>query len=193
MNANDALEKLFEGVVPERCKEISDLIARYSAQFRLTCDRDGFSIAAGPFSAIQYTHRSMEQMWLFGYAGLLALHCYATLIVLLKSSGVELNMQTVRKIPGQHEIEEEFAKLLDKIREINRAASEYDYVWPQGIPTPEQERQADAEQVLVFDLSCMAAAYVFLHELRHAMFSVDGDALMIHWRKSLHAMRSLRT
>ena len=44
------------------------LIDKHSAQFRLICDRDGFNIAAGPFGAIQYTYRSMQQMWLFAYA-----------------------------------------------------------------------------------------------------------------------------
>lgn len=176
MNANYALEKLFEGVVPERTEEVAQLIAKYSAQFRVTCDRDGFNIAAGPFGAIQFTNRSMDQMWLFGYAGLTSLHCYATLIVLLKYSGTPLSMEAVKKIPDQQEIEDKFAKLLEKIQEINRSASEYDYSWPEGVPTAEQGRQADAERALVFDLSCMAAAYVFLHELKHAMFTVDGDA-----------------
>ncbi len=176
MNTNYALQKLFEGVIPERIEEIMSLITKYSAQFRQTCDRDGFYMVGGPFGAIQYTNRSMQQLWLFGYTGLLSMHCYTTFIVLLKSSGVELDMEKVKKIYGQEKAEKDFSILLDKIREINGAASEGDYIWPKDIPTPEQGRQADEERALVFDLSCIAAAYVFLHELKHAMFSTDGDA-----------------
>jgi|SRR5208282_1092184 hypothetical protein len=178
MKTNYALQKLFEGVVPERVAEIDGLINKYSVQFQQVCDRDGFHMvggALGEVGLIQYTYRSMQQLWLFGYAGLLSMHCYTTFIVLLKSSGIKLDMEKVKKIYGQEKAEKKFAVLLDKIREINKAASEGDYKWPEDIPTPEQGRQADAEQALVFDLSCMAAAYVFLHELRHAMFSTDGD------------------
>jgi hypothetical protein len=144
-------------------------------QFRLIGDREGFNIIAGPFGTVQYTHRSMQQLWLFGYAGLLSLHCYATLIAFIKSSGVELDIEKVKRLTGQKEAEEEFAKLLSKIREINNALGEADVTWPSDIPKPEQGRQADDELSAVFDLSCMAAAYVFLHELRHVMFLADSN------------------
>lgn len=176
MNENEAIQKLFEGVVPERFTEVVVIVDKYSAQFRQIGDREGFNIDAGAFGAVQYTHRSMQQLWLFGYAGMLSLHCYATLIVLIQSSGLELNIEKVKKIPGQNQAEEDFSNIMSKVRELNNALGEEDFLWPEDIPKPEQGRPTDDERAAVFDLSCMAAAYVFLHELRHVMFSADGDA-----------------
>ncbi len=47
MNATDAIQKLFEGVIPERLEEVMGLIEKHSAQFRLIGDRDGFNIDGG--------------------------------------------------------------------------------------------------------------------------------------------------
>ena len=176
MIANDAIPKLFEGVIPERLEEVMTLIDEYSAQFRLVGDREGFNIDGGAFGTVQYTYRSMQQLWLFGYTGLLSLHCYATLIALIQSSGLKLDMQKVKKIPDQAFSDNNFIKLLHKISELNKASSEGDFTWPEEIPKPEQGRPADEERAAVFDLLCMAAAYIFLHELRHVMFSANGNA-----------------
>lgn len=176
MNANEAIQKLFEGVIPERLEEIMSLVDKYSTQFRLVGDREGFNIEGGAFGSVQYTYRSMQQLWLFGYAGLLSLHCYATFIALIQSSGLPLDMEKLKQIPDQAFSDEKFIKLLNKIKELNSSGSEDDFVWPEDIPKPEHGKPVDEERAAVFDLSCMAAAYIFLHEFRHIQYAADGDA-----------------
>jgi hypothetical protein len=176
MNANDAIQKLFEGVIPERLEEIMSLVNQYSTQFRLVGDREGFNIDGGAFGTVQYTYRSMQQLWLFGYAGLLSLHCYGTFIALIQSSVLPLDMEKLKQIPDQAFSDEKFTNLLNKIKELNNAGGEGDFTWPEEIPKPEHGKPADEERAVVFDLSCMAAAYIFLHEFRHVQFAADRNA-----------------
>ena len=163
MNATDAIQKLFEGVIPERLEEVMELIEINSAQFRLICDREGFNIDGGSFGIVQYTHRSMQQLWLFGYAGLLSLHCYATFIALIQSSGLKLDMEKLKQIPTQAFFDENFMNLLHKIKELNKAGAEGDFKWPEDIPQPEHGRPVDEERAAVFDLLCMAADILLNH------------------------------
>ena len=176
MEAESIVRKLFDGVVPERASEIDEITKRYDPQFRLIADREGFNLDAGGFSAIQYTSRSIRQMWLFGYAGMQALHCYSSLIVLLKSLDKSLDINEVDKIPGQAAEDEKFKIIVDAAKVLNSVFHEDDFTWPSDIPEPENGRPEDAERAAVFDLTCMATAYVFLHELKHVIFSSEGDA-----------------
>ena len=114
MKTDDELHKLFEGVVPEQFNEIKALINEYSAKFRRIRDREGFRLTEA-FGTINYTHRSMQQMWLFCHAGRLSLHCYASLIFFLKSHRLELDLVKVKKLEGQEEADKNFDRLLDKI------------------------------------------------------------------------------
>ena len=176
MEATSIVRKLFDGVVPERASEIEAITKKYDPQFRLIADRDGFNLDAGGFSAIQYTSRSTRQMWLFGYAGMQALHCYSSLIVLLKSLNETLDIDEVNKIPDQAAEDEKFRIIVDSVKELNSVFHEDDFTWPSDIPEPENGKPKDTERAVVFDLTCMATAYVFLHELKHVIFSSDGDA-----------------
>lgn len=176
METTDIVRKLFDGVVPERASEIESIANDYDAQFRLIADREGFNLDAGGFSAIQYTSRSMRQMWLFGYAGRQALHCYSSLIVLFKSFGTTLDINEINKIPDQAAEDEAFKSILDAVKDLSTAFHEDDFEWPVAIPDPEKGRPSDSERAAVYDLTCMATAYVFLHELKHVIFSAEGNA-----------------
>lgn len=176
METSDIVRKLFDGVVPESASEIESIANDYDAQFRLIGDREGFNLDAGGFSAIQYTSRSMRQMWLFGYAGRQALHCYSSLIVLFKSFGTTLDINEINKIPDQAAEDEAFKSILDAVKDLSTAFHEDDFEWPVAIPDPEKGRPSDSERAAVYDLTCMATAYVFLHELKHVIFSAEGNA-----------------
>lgn len=176
MSQNEVIKKLFEGVIPERSAEVMALVEKYDAQFRLISDKEGFNVDAGAFGAVQYTERSMQQLWLFGYAGMLSLHSYSSFLVIGQLLGLKFDIEEIKKIPGQQEADEEFSRLVTKVKELSGVFGTDDFSWPEGVPEPEQGRPLDAERAAVFDLTCMATAYVFLHELRHVMFSAEGDA-----------------
>ena len=176
MNENQELEKLFEGVVPERLSEVLCLVEKHSAQFRRVRDKSGFTLDAGAYGAIQFTQWSLEQIWLFGFAGLYSLHCYSAVIVLAWCYSLNFDLEEIDGLPDQKNENELFAKLIKTIEELNSAESEYDFVWPVGIPNPADGKPKNIEQAAVFDLVLMATAYVFLHELKHVIFESEGNA-----------------
>jgi hypothetical protein len=176
VEATSVVRKLFDGVVPEKASEIESIVSKYCPQFRVIGDGEGFTLKAGGYTAIQFNSRSTRQMWLFGYAGRQALHCYASFIDLLKSSGSDLDMRQINRIPGQAEEYDAFTRTLDAVKELNSVFHEDDFEWPLDIPEPEEGRPSDAERAAVYDLTCMATAYLFLHELKHVIFSADGNA-----------------
>ncbi|MDV6344065.1 phage exclusion protein Lit family protein [Nitrosomonas sp. Is37] len=176
MNENQELQKLFEGVVPERLDEVLDLVETHSAKFRRIGDKVGFNLDAGAFGAIQFTQRSLEQLWLFGFSGLYALHCYSAVAVLAKCYGLKFDLDEIDGLPDQKEENERFSKIIEIIGELSGVASEHDFTWPQGIPKPENGKPKNIEQAAVFDLILMATAYVFLHELKHVIFESEGNA-----------------
>ena len=90
MSENDELKKLFEGVIPERLDEVLSLIESHSAQFRRVDDKSDFNLDAGAFGATQFTQRSLEQLWLFGFAGLYALHSFSGVIFFCKEPRFEI-------------------------------------------------------------------------------------------------------
>lgn len=170
------VQKLLEGVVPERLDEILNLIQAHSAQFRRVGDKAGFNLDAGAFSAIQFTQRSLEQLWLFGFSGLFALHCYAGNALLAKSCDLEFSLDEMETLPDQQVADERVLSLLASIDHLNNVESEHDFIWPAGIPKPEEKKPIDIEQAAVFDIVLMATAYVFLHELKHVIFEAEGNA-----------------
>lgn len=176
METTTIVRKLIGAVVPERVTEIDAIMEIYAAQFRQFNDRDGFNLFAGGFSAIQYTSRSNRRMWLFGYAGWQALQCYGDLIFNLQLSGETLDINKVQQIPNQPAEEDAFRQILESVKKLQTACHEDDFDWPSNIPEPENGRPLDQKFALVYDLTCMATIYVFLHKLKHVMFSVDGNS-----------------
>ena len=175
METTDIVQKLFDGVIPERTSDIESIANNYDTQFRLIVDREGFNLDAGGFSAIQFTSRSTRQMWLFGYAGKQALHCYSSLISCLKLCGTALDINVINNITGQAAEDEAFKSILDTVKDLSTAFHEDDFEWPVDIPEPEKGRPSDVEDALVYDLTCMAMAYMFLHELKHVIFLAEGN------------------
>jgi hypothetical protein len=57
VDTTNIIRKLFDDVIPEKASEIETQTKKYSAQFRLVGDIEGFNLDAGGFSAIQYTSK----------------------------------------------------------------------------------------------------------------------------------------
>jgi hypothetical protein len=175
MSETDEIRALFQGVIPERIDEIVALVGNYSAEFRRVGDKSGFHLDAGAFGAVQFTQRSLRQLWLFGHAGMYALHCYAGLIHLAKSLKLKFDLAEIDQLSGQGSEDERFSKVINAISDLKTSESEADFKWPGGVPLPENGKSENIELGAVFDLVLMATAYVFLHELRHVIFSAEGN------------------
>lgn len=174
INAGD-IKKLMEGAVPERTAEISQYYAKYAPRFSLSNDCVGFVFEAGPFGILRFTHRTMLQMWLLGFAAKKALHSYSSLIACLLISNTNFDADLTNNIQGQQEADGEYDKLIKAVYRLAETPNIESFDWPREVPVPERGRPKDIENAAVFDLNCMAAAYVFLHEMKHIAFILDGN------------------
>ena len=175
INAEDAIKKLLEGVIPERSDEMEAYISKYAPYFSLCDDRPGFVVEAGAFGILKFTHRTMLQMWLLGFAAKQAMHSYSFLIAYLLKSNAKFNANLLRNISDQDEVDEKYNKLIKSVYALAEVPDIEQFSWPSGIPHPENGKPTDVEDAAVFDLNCMATAYLFLHEMKHIAFSLDGN------------------
>jgi len=177
MLESEIIRVLFESVVPERVDEVMELVEKYNSQFRRIPDKPGFHLNAGAYSIVQFTNRSMQQLWIFGHAGWLAQHCFMGFIFMVQSLGVKLEMKDVESLFGYKKKYKEYSYLLGKLEEYSKCASENDFQWPHTVSKPELGRSYEnVELAFVFDLTCMATVYLFLHEMKHVLFAVEDNA-----------------
>jgi len=168
------VKKLFEGVIPERVEEVYSLMEKHGIEFRLLDDDEGCKIQAA-FNAIQYTKRAMHQVWLFGIAGMQSLHCYASHLHIIQSLGLNLSPHDLESIPGQAEENAKFSNLLEHLKQLKTAYSIHDFMWPEEVPNPDDGKPLGIEPSVVYDLTCMATSYIFLHEMKHALIYAESD------------------
>jgi hypothetical protein len=72
---------------------------------------------------------------------------------------------------------------MQSIEELRTSLGEADFVWPETIPDPQDGRPEEPERALVFDLTCVAATYISLHELKHVVFQSEGNASTDPWEE----------
>lgn len=174
MSDSYEVKKLFEGVIPERLSEAFSLMEKHGIQFRVIDDVEGFRVS-GVYGAVQYTKRAMHQLWLFGYAGMQSLHCYSSYLLIVQSLGLQISIDEIEKIPGQAEANKKFTAFADSVRNLNQSYSAADFQWQENVPSPDDGKSSGVEPSAVFDLTCMATAYIFLHEMKHALFYMEGN------------------
>ena len=115
MSENEEIRKLLEGVVPERLDEVLSLVHDHSAQFRRLEDKRGFTLNAGAYGTIQFTQRSLQQIWLFGFSGMYALHAYSGIAVLAQSQNLLFDLSEIDTFQGQEKENQRFSNLIQHI------------------------------------------------------------------------------
>lgn len=172
MDISDAVDVLFGGVVPERVEEMK---AKWNEADRVRLlDVSRFLLQAS-YGSIQVSEKALRLIWLTGYAAWAAVEAYNVRIVWERLNGGAFDPATWNAYTQQRPLDTEVDRLLGKVWELERAATLEDFAWPEGIPTPVEGLQiTDTAKKATFDLICMAAAFVFAHELRHSLLDRDG-------------------
>lgn len=171
VNAEKALWLLLGGVIPEKAGELKELLDKYSHQFSRCEDKPGFVMNAGPYGLLYFTHRTMWQMWLLGFAAHQALHVYGGLVLYLLATKQKFTAKILNDIPDQREETKKYNRLVDAVYKLGNIPRLDDFVWPAEIPTPEDGTPKNVELAATRDLILMAGAYVFLHEIKHILFA----------------------
>lgn len=175
-DAGQEIKLLLGGVIPERANEMKEYLDTYTPYFARCDDRTGFIAEGGAYGILKFTQRTMHQMWLLGFAANLALHSYSTALTIFRMYGGVLDTKFFKQVPDQDQEEEKYKDIVDSAYELGRVESTSEFHWPRSVPLPENRKPSDIEGSATFDLICMSGAYVFLHEMRHIKFSIDGNA-----------------
>jgi hypothetical protein len=157
--------------VPERRTELEELWDKYGVTFAHKVDKEGFDIGGGGWGLIPFTPRTMGQVWILGFAAWRALEAYCPYLILYK----EIVSSGMADAPGQAEADTAFEYALEKAEELRTVGSIKMFRWPEHIPVPDEAPPESVTERAIIDLIKIAAAYVFLHEVRHVMFNTDRD------------------
>ena len=168
MDVSHAVDTLFSAVVPERAEELRS--SWEGADRVRLLDVSRFLLQAS-YGSIQVSEKSLRLIWLTSFAAWSAVEAYNTRIVLERFNERAFDPDAWNSQSQQKILDERFDHLLRKVTELDAAATIEDFEWPVDVPVPTDNLGiSDVTQKATFDLICMAGAFVFAHELRHALF-----------------------
>ena len=172
MDVSDAVDLLFSGVVPERVEEMRLDWADADRVRLLNVSR--FLLQAS-FGSIQVSEKALRLIWLTGYTAWSAVDAYNVRIVWERLTDTAFDPRAWNNYPQQRPLDQRFDRLFQGILDLEAADTLEDFDWPDDVPVPSETLKfSNISQKAVFDLVCMAGAFVFAHELRHAL--LDRDA-----------------
>lgn len=169
----EAIKRVILETTPERKDELEQLWSEYSPNFILYDDKPGFSMET-VFGSVLFTNRTMQAVWILGFAAWKAFYCFAVPLLLLQTANQNFSVKAFNEFPDQSEAESLFANLINSMKELVNINRLDEFRWPSNIPKPYNGKPEDKEGSVIFDLTCMATAYIFLHEIQHLKFRQEG-------------------
>lgn len=178
---NNAAEYAVKTVViasaPEREAELLRLWEEYQPQVNQVDDKHGFTLEAGSFGLLLFNHKTMCQIWLLGFAAQQSFNLYLPYLLLSQVTGIPFSPDDTSDDNEGLDINRKISNLFDSIDALKEVEKIEDFEWPADVPRPEEGKPKDVNGSMVFDLLCMAAAYCFLHELKHVQLSKVGEII----------------
>ncbi len=176
---------LIKGATPERTDELKTLWDKYEISFGVV--QDDIGVRMGEKDArVRFTAKTIDVYWLIGFSAWKTLECYSGAIYsgLLLSKTIDECLSSDREL---HQFEQPHIDNLSAARRLLNAPNRDSSYWPEGIPKPTNDREsfASIQEVVAYDLTAIATAYIFLHEVRHCIYTEAGD------RPSLRAQEEL--
>ncbi|MCD2176094.1 phage exclusion protein Lit family protein [Rhizobium sp. C4] len=177
LDVSKAIDLLLGGAAPERLEEIKALWGDADERAFLS-DRTGFLLQAG-FGVVQVNEIALRQLWILTYAFSRAADFYALPLLHLAKAQLPFDEGLLAGIPDQAVGDAAFDEALSAVAALAEALSIDEVPLPAGVPIPASGvRSGGVAEQAGFDLACMAAAYTFLHEVRHVLLAkADGETL----------------
>ncbi len=176
LDVSDAVDLLFTGVTPERVQELKTLWGEHENRVRLLSG-EGFLLQQLPgMNVIQVNEIALRQIWLAGYAAWDGVDAYAGVMTLLLLSKLPFDPTSLRALDRQVDLDAKFDRAMNGVLELGRCVDVDEFRWPDDVPKPVLGLKIeDRTKKAVFELVCMAGAFVFLHEIRHGLLDGDDD------------------
>ncbi|MBQ56775.1 MAG: peptidase U49, Lit peptidase [Pseudomonadaceae bacterium] len=167
---------LLRGAVPERADEISGLWRKYGHDVEVATSTKGVTMNAN-VKRIKFDIKTIDLFWLLGFSAWRAIEVYSPAVVLATMTGVSLDdALNIDEERGQFEFD--YKQRIASVQSLIAAEQTADISWPADIPKPTDDREnlGDVQHQAAFDLTALALAFSFFHELRHVMFCADHSA-----------------
>jgi hypothetical protein len=166
INVNEEVKNSILGAIPERITELNDLWNIYAPNFFQLEDKTGFHMKGGAFGIVSFTNRTMLQIWILGHAVQRSFVEYSGLFFYFLACIKNFDTSILEKKSNASDIN----YLIQSAIRLKESENIND-VWPIGVPRPEDGRPKDESKnvydMMAFDLNCMVAAFIFLHEVHH--------------------------
>lgn len=168
-----AIQSLIYGAAPERQVELAELWNRYNPAVEVVPDQTGALMNANK-RRIQFDFKTLDALWLIGFSGWRAIETYAPHVVV--ATITQTSIQSVICDDGElGQFEQDYKHRLRLAQDLIASDGETSVQWPPDVPRPTADRAClrDDQERVAFDLTLMAVAYVFLHELWHVVLDRD--------------------
>lgn len=177
ITAEESVRRVIYASAPEKNAEFDDIWNQYNPVVDMAEDKVGFTLEAGAFGLVVFEHKTMCQIWLLGFAAQASFHIYSPYLWLSEGAHFPFSADVVSGEDAIIPLRDFVSQVFSKIEELRDSNSQSEFVWPAGIPSPEQGKPKDINGSVVFDLLCMAAAYCFLHEINHVILSASNHGM----------------
>lgn len=172
-NADEEAKALFLGTAPERRADIEELFK--SVEYKLAHDRPALHLEATAFfgrGLVVFTNRTMQQIWLIAYLSWKTLHEQSGFLIVALARKSQYD-------PSVYEKNDRYLAQVDRLGQALTAlrTDTGSPPWPSDVPRldPQLSELRDEEDRAIYQLSCFAAAFVLLHESRHAIKRAWGE------------------
>ena len=165
---------LLRMVAPERAAELAGIVRKYTPSFVEASDQPRFVMEASRLGFVQYSNRTLLQVWLFGWVMWREMYCWSTFLWLLAKKGQPFVLSEFNAMPDQADCYASADAL--HLQALDFARSDpLDWArWPSSVPKPLEIALHPDEDRTIKDLVHHAIALFLLHELRHLMLHADG-------------------
>jgi hypothetical protein len=166
------IENLILGAAPERAAKLQEIWRKHNPEFVVVPDSRGFTLKARDSDRrIIYDLKTLRMFPLLAHAAWRVFVCHVPHVLTSFWTGRPIDGQMMwndENFPG---VRAAFEAFLDVAQNAVNAPTADDISWPKDLcDVTADPSTLTTEQRAIRDLSLMALAYAFLHEIRHVMF-----------------------
>lgn len=172
------VENLILGAAPECASRLREIWEKHNPQFVVVPDSPGITLKARDYDKrIIYDLKTLRLFSLLGQAAWRAFVCHCPSVLTSSWTGHPIDAEMMWNDEGFPGAEAAFENLLAVAQTATEAQSTNDVIWPNDyIDLTADPATLNTEQRAIRDLSLIALAYAFLHEIRHVMFRHPDEA-----------------
>lgn len=166
----EAVKRLIMGSAPERISDFEALWKKHKPEVEFTDNKMDFNLTAGPYGLLLFDHRTMNKLWLVGFAAQRAFQNYGGGLHVLQLLGADCPTEEIQRFFEQTPFQTQYSRIITTVKRLAEIGPCEDFDWPEEVP-PAIGKPTDLNGMMAFDLLCIGAGFCFLHELNHIILA----------------------